>query len=172
MEEMEMDREEGWHPIERVPIPQRDYEFSADIARYQFSQSFALGRTVLDAACGTGYGTSRLIRSASFAVGLDISDEALFAAGSHNSCPNVVFVKGDAHHVPFPRQSFDLIVSFETIEHVAEPVKFLVSCKQLLKPDGILPISTPNLPLFEMNPSRKPNPYHLREYRPDEFGGL
>ncbi|MEM4188840.1 MAG: class I SAM-dependent methyltransferase, partial [Candidatus Hadarchaeum sp.] len=133
---------------------------------------------VLDAACGTGYGSAMLATEgrAARVIGLDISREAIVeASGKYGQIPNLEFMLGSVEDLPFPDDSFDLYTSFETIEHVPNPRKLLAEAVRVLKPGGILLISTPNRTLT--NPGKtlgdRPfNRFHLREWSMAEFANL
>src|SRR5262252_5618642 len=88
--------------------------------RYQFASAVASGRRVLDAACGEGYGSALLARTAQSVVGLDIDAAAVqHARARYGKQSNLRFEQGDAIALPAFASPFDLIVSFETLEHVA-----------------------------------------------------
>lgn len=146
-------------------------EAAVHIARYSFAKELCKGKRVLDAACGEGYG-SRLLANwgAKEVVGVDISAEAIASANQHFASDNVSFIQNDAETLPrlFEPHSFDLIVSFETIEHVQDPELFLRNILSLLKPDGIVAISCPN-DWWYFPTEEQRNPYHIRKYRLDEF---
>lgn len=149
-------------------------EAAIHIARYSFAQPYCGGKRVLDVACGEGYG-SRLLAEwgASDVVGVDISTEAVQSAQRHFGGGNVSFVQSEGETLleKFETESFDLIVSFETIEHVGDPVKFLTNVKRLLKPDGVIAISCPN-DWWYFPTDQEKNPYHLRKYSFEEFKAL
>ncbi|MFD4836101.1 class I SAM-dependent methyltransferase [Achromobacter sp. NPDC058515] len=149
-------------------------EAAIHIARYSFAKELCAGKRVLDAACGEGYG-SRLLANwgASEVVGVDISAEAIASAQQHFSSENVKFIQNDAETLPrhFEPHSFDLIVSFETIEHVQDPELFLRNIRDLLKPGGVVAISCPNDWWYFPTEAER-NPFHLRKYRLDEFRAL
>src|SRR5471032_1723176 len=95
------------------------------IRRYLFAQQFVAGRTVLDIACGTGYGSHMFhLARAKQVISIDISAEALAYASARWGAAG--FLAGDASAVPLKSASVDVIVSFETLEHLPEPNKFLV----------------------------------------------
>ena len=106
-------------------------------------------------------------------IGVDILQDALKDARKWNKGKaRVEFILSDAEALPFADNSFDVIVSLETIEHLRDTDKFLLECRRVLRKEGIFICSTPNKkvysPLF-----RKPfNPYHVREFYPEEFYGL
>lgn len=149
-------------------------EAAIHIARYSFAKELCAGKRVLDAACGEGYG-SRLLANwgASEVVGVDISAEAIASAQQHFSSESVRFIQNDAETLPrhFEPNSFDLIVSFETIEHVQDPELFLRNIRDLLKPGGVVAISCPNDWWYFPTEAER-NPYHLRKYHLDEFRAL
>ncbi|CUJ57439.1 class I SAM-dependent methyltransferase [Achromobacter aegrifaciens] len=146
-------------------------EAAVHIARYSFAKHCCAGKRVLDIACGEGYG-SRLLANwgASAVVGVDISEEAIANAQHYFSNDKVSFLKGTAESITeqFESHSFDMIVSFETIEHVQDPVLFLRNMKALLKPAGIIAISCPN-DWWYFPTEEQRNPFHLRKYHFDEF---
>lgn len=128
---------------------------------------------VLDAACGVGYGTSILAEHASFAVGVDLNDEALSYARTHYAKDNIIFLKGDLL-CPLDQQfegclkHADVIVSIETIEHFARPDidLYLDSLMGVLKPGGKFVVSTPFCKKSGPSPV---TPQHLYEFNLDDL---
>jgi SAM-dependent methyltransferase len=144
------------------------------IQRYMFAAEKLkpLGRCrVLDVACGVGYG-SRFIASecGCEVVGVDRDPEALKLATSRFSYPSVSFIADDCHTLDKCgcKEQFDAIVCFETIEHLAEPWRFLSRCAQLLRPSGVVIISTPNRSVSGHSNWE----YHVREYTATQFVSL
>ncbi len=135
------------------------------LARYQFALDFiARGDKVLDVPCGSGYGTKLLTSKEAEIYGVDIYTGAIEHAKEFFSDKLNSFLVGDMENMKklFPQDNiFDVIVSFEDIEHIKHPEKFLDKAKRLLKDKGKFIISTP----------RKPHdsPYHIREYSLEEF---
>jgi SAM-dependent methyltransferase len=139
-------------------------------ARYEFAARLAAGRRVLDAGCGSGYGTARLAEVASNVIGVDYAAEAIDYARGNFSGPNIRFVRASCEVLPIDSASVDLIVCFEVIEHLARWQEFLAEARRVLAPDGLLVISTPNEAYYA--DSRKltgPNPYHVHEF---DFAGF
>jgi ubiquinone/menaquinone biosynthesis C-methylase UbiE len=137
--------------------------------RYEFALPFIQGCNVLDAACGVGYGSALLAqRGACSVVGLDLSQHALEQARSRFTVPGVTFVRGDVLALPFDDASFDAIVSFETVEHVANPDGFMCEVARVLRPGGVILCSTPNRDFR----GRTQNPHHIHELSLDEFRAL
>ncbi len=136
------------------------------LARYRWATAFASGRRVLDAACGTGYGSRMLLEAgARQVVSMDVSREASGSA----------FVRGDAARLPAKDRSFDLYVSFETLEHVEEDEALLREARRVLSPGGVFLCSTPNRDFLSPGltlEDRPRNPYHVREYSMAEFEAL
>jgi SAM-dependent methyltransferase len=145
--------------------------FAEHRARYEFAARFARGQRVLDLACGSGYGTPILrAGGASEVVGVDLNVAAIAYARERYGGNGVSFHRGDAYDPP-PLGPFDLIVSFETIEHLEFPERFLSACGALLAPAGMMFVSTPYR--YRMNPDGSPlNPFHQREWQADEFAAF
>ena len=133
-------------------------------ARYAWAAQFARGRHVLDAACGTAYGTAMLATAgASSVVGVDL-DESVIAEVRESASPGVSFEVADLRKLSFGDDEFDLITCFEAIEHVTEPELVLNELARILRPDGLLLVSTPNRDVYTPG-----NPFHLRELTPNEL---
>ncbi|MEP6997804.1 MAG: methyltransferase domain-containing protein [Betaproteobacteria bacterium] len=118
--------------------------------RYAFARRYAEGARVLDAACGEGYGTALLGTMAAEAVGIDIDAAAIRHAQSTYGTGRIRFVEGSCTLIPLPDASLDMVVSFETIEHLeaADQPRMLAEFARVLKPDGLLVISSPNKRLY------------------------
>jgi 2-polyprenyl-3-methyl-5-hydroxy-6-metoxy-1,4-benzoquinol methylase len=113
------------------------------LARYHYAKSFCRGKRVLDVATGTGYGANILRQGgAAEVVAVDREQAALDYATGRYGTNGLRWVNGDAYNLPFDKE-FDVVVSYETIEHLKEPEKFVVQCKKAMKPDGLYMVSTP-----------------------------
>lgn len=125
----------------------RSFLYEEHIARYRFAENFCEGKTVLDIACGSGYGAALLSKKAKKVYGVDISKEAIEYSNKNYKEPNIEFIVGDVRAIPVEDNSIDLAVSFETIEHVNynEQEKFIGEIKRILKKDGVFICSTPNM---------------------------
>jgi SAM-dependent methyltransferase len=135
--------------------------------RYKFATEFVSGRRVLDIACGEGYGTSALgAAGAKSVIGIDVSQEACQYAHRKYGIDARV---GDAAAIPLPDRSIDLVVSFETVEHVPDPETFIRECSRVLVPGGSLIISTPNVDTYNDQPGAHHNPFHCSEMTTAEF---
>ena len=145
--------------------------FQEHTCRYIFASNYTKGKKVLDNACGTGYGAHYLLKSggAKEVVGVDISEDAVCYAKNGYEGENISFVCADALNLPFLNEYFDVIVSFETIEHLQNHHRFLSECQRVLKKDGLLVCSTPNKKIYSPYSEKPLNPFHFREFYPEEF---
>lgn len=142
------------------------------VGRYLFAKDRVGGLRVLDAACGTGYGSALLARAAASVTGVDIDVATIGFAAKRWASPTTSFVVGDVGNLPFADRTFDAIVSFETIEHVPDPDRVLDEFSRVLKPAGLLLVSTPSRDVYNWVsfPHGEGNPFHHSEMTPDEFG--
>ncbi len=150
-----------------VPGQASEPLFREHEARYVFASKFVKDRTVLDVACGTGIGTHYLLKEgARSCIGLDIDRPAIdYARAVYEGCK---FEECDATNLCVPDNLMDVVVSFETIEHLKDQQKFLSECNRVLRPGGLLVCSTPNRTMSRWTPE---NPYHLHEFTVEEFRG-
>jgi len=142
--------------------------FWEHIYRYKFACNYVVGKRVLDIACGEGYGTAAMARAgATEVVGVDISEETCVHAKRKYGVDARV---GDAQAIPLADASVDLVVSFETLEHVDSPELFVKECVRVLAPGGIIILSTPNKGIYRKDD--EPNPFHCSELSDEEFSRL
>lgn len=136
------------------------------LRRYETAARYVNGKKVLDIACGVGYG-SRMLRlaGATSVVGVDVSPETVQYAEQTYQTSGVEFICADAEQFKWNEQ-FDVVVSFETIEHLRHPIKFLENVHNLLISEGDLVLS---LPLGE---TRHFDPYHLHVFNQKEVFAL
>lgn len=138
--------------------------------RYAVAVSLAGGRDVLDCASGEGYGSALLARVARSVIGVDVSAEALDHARATYARDNLSFREGSAAALPLPDASADLIVSFETIEHHDQQAEMLAEFRRVLRPDGLLLLSSPDK--AQLEDVYGPNPFHVRELYRQELRDL
>ncbi len=127
------------------------------------------GLVVLDVACGAGFGLELLGQAGASAIGVDYAVGALWDIRRRQ--PHARLVRGDAMRLPLTDATVDLVVSFETIEHVPDAEALLCEIRRVLKPGGRLVLSTPNR-AFGPPERHTGNPFHVREFTADELGGL
>ncbi len=138
------------------------------LARYAFAARRAMGRRVLDAGCGIGYGSAQLAQIARHVVGLEIAAGVARSARQRYKAPRLDFVSGDCRKLPFPDEAFDLVVAFEVIEHLEGWESLLDESRRVLSAPGELIISTPNR-LYYAESREAPNPFHVHEFEYEEF---
>lgn len=135
------------------------------IARYIFATQFTKNKSVADIACGTGYGTRILIEqgAAKSCIGIDISSEAIEYANRNHNVPGSCYICASADKTPFEDNSIDIVVSFETIEHLPNDKVLLMEFHRIIKSGGLLICSTPNQWPLSIAP------FHTKEYDLSEF---
>jgi O-antigen biosynthesis protein len=134
------------------------------LARYWWAAGLVASKRVLDAGCGTAYGSEILGRAGATAVtGVDL-DGAVLEAARGSMPENVSLEVADVRELPYPDASFDVAVCFEVIEHVEKPEDVLTELRRVLAPDGLLIVSSPNRNVYPPG-----NPHHKREFDPDEL---
>ncbi|MFO1315286.1 MAG: class I SAM-dependent methyltransferase [Burkholderiales bacterium] len=139
--------------------------------RYAAVAPLAAGRRVLDAACGEGYGSHLLAQSARQVTGVDVSAEAIAHARARYARANLEFAAASVTALPLPDAAVDLVVSFETVEHLREQQAMLAEFRRVLAGDGVLVISSPNRPVYNEGGGVE-NHYHVRELDRDELAAL
>ncbi|MDP8979900.1 MAG: methyltransferase domain-containing protein [Acidobacteriota bacterium] len=153
-----------------IPGEVNDDLWNEHIARYAFARRYAGGKRVLDAGCGTGYGTAHLAQSARSVTGMDAADDAVSFAARSYSLANTGYLRGSCLQLPFGNGAFDLVVAYEVIEHVGDYRQFLTECARVLDRRGILLVSSPNKRYYaESRGETGPNPFHEHEFEAEEF---
>ena len=134
------------------------------LSRYRWAARAAAGRSVLDAGCGTAYGTRLLADGGARSVtGVDIAGSVLDAVAP--DMPEAVTLRqGDLRTLVDDDDTYELVVCFEVIEHFADPFPVLDELTRVLAPGGILLVSSPNRGVYQEG-----NPHHLHEFTPDEL---
>jgi 2-polyprenyl-3-methyl-5-hydroxy-6-metoxy-1,4-benzoquinol methylase len=151
-----------------VPGRTAEHLFREHEERYVFAGQYVKGKDVLDVACGTGVGTSYLHHAGARSVwGLDIDPQAVAFAKARYGIAS--FAQCDATELCLPDGSVDVVVSFETIEHLQDHQKYIKECRRVLRPGGIFICSTPNTKLYSR---RWENKYHVHELSSQEFQSL
>jgi O-antigen biosynthesis protein len=141
------------------------------LQRYSLVAQIIEGKDVLDLACGEGYGSYSMASKARSVTGVDVSSEAVAHARSRYPSENLKFLEGSATRLDIPNAAFDVVVSFETIEHLLEQEKMLSEIRRVLKPLGVLVISSPNRPIYSEE-SGEVNEFHVKELDFIEFDSL
>jgi SAM-dependent methyltransferase len=152
-----------------------DPMYCQHVARYLVARSWLVGEQIVDLGCGTGHGTAILARDRRVRViGIDAAQDAIDAAPLLWTSPNLAFHRGDALNIPLPDESADTVVSLETIEHVADPARFLDEVARILRPGGRLVLSTPDREHYSPSAAlgESHNPFHVSEMTRAEVSSL
>lgn len=153
-----------------IPGHVNDDLWSEHVGRYAFARRLVHGKRVLDAGCGTGYGSAELAQSAAEVTGVDIAADAIEYATANYPLPGLRFLESSCTAVPFPRESFDVLVAFEVIEHLPDYRAFLDESARVLTRAGLFIVSSPNKCYYAKTRSEiGPNPYHEHEFEAEEF---
>lgn len=141
--------------------------YGEHIVRYHSVAPHTAGKKVLDIASGSGYGSQILAQCASSVIGIDINEESVGYAQNNYSAPNLTYSVGSAMDIPLENSCVDMVVSFETIEHLPDYHKYLDEVKRVLRPNGVFIVSTPNDLEFS-----EQNVFHLHEFILEELEPL
>jgi 2-polyprenyl-3-methyl-5-hydroxy-6-metoxy-1,4-benzoquinol methylase len=153
-------------------VPAENYWYRRHLAVYEWIGARVRGKRVIDMACGEGYGSDVLARSAASVVGVDANPDAFEHARLRYRRQNLRFERGmiESHGQP---GAHDAVVLLQTIEHVQDPLAVVAHLRSLLASGGVAYVSTPNvLTLAPPGASKSDNPWHMREYRAEEFERL
>lgn len=138
------------------------------VHRYAFASQFVDSLDVLDIACGEGYGSALLARTANRVIGVDISEDVIKHASHRYGGDNLSFIQGSCTAIPLPDSSVDIVVSFETIEHHQEHDLMMREVSRVLRPEGIFVISSPEKKEYS-DVTGQNNPFHVKELYRHEF---
>jgi len=151
-------------------VPEENYWFQRHLAVYEWIAARTAGKRVVDMACGEGYGSDVLARSAASVVGVDANPDAHEHARLRYVRPNLRYERDLVESFAEP---CDAVVFLQTIEHVQDAGAILEHFKAMLAPGGVAYVSTPNLlTLAPPGAEKSDNPWHVREYRAEEFRAL
>jgi len=151
-------------------VPEENYWYRRHLAVYEWIGARVIGRRVVDLACGEGYGSEVLSRSARSVVGVDANPEAYEHARLRYRRQNLSFERALVEEWSEPCEA---VVFLQTIEHVQDPGAILAAFARVLAPGGVAYVSTPNvLTLAPPGAEKSGNPWHVKEYRAEEFRAL
>jgi len=149
-------------------VPEENYWYRRHLVVYEWIAQRVHGRKVVDLACGEGYGSAVLATTARSVMGVDANLEAFEHARA--KYPQVAF---ERNMIELWHGDVDCVVFLQTVEHIQDPDAMLEHIKELISPGGVAYVSTPNvLTLAPKGEARSGNPWHVREYRPDEYREL
>jgi ubiquinone/menaquinone biosynthesis C-methylase UbiE len=141
--------------------------YAEHMTRYLAAVEPCRGKVVLDIASGSGYGSFELAKVADRVIGVDVSEDAVTYAKEHYPADNLEFVVGSGTAIPLEDDSVDVVVTFETIEHIDDYRTFVRELRRVLRPGGLAIVSTPNDLEYEEN-----NHFHLHEFEREELNAL
>ena len=162
-------------PDEYKQSPQEYLIYLCHLETYRYAFEYVADKVVLDFGCGTGYGTNMLAEKCRSIIGVDVSEEAVVHAGKNYSNPNLkykVISSVEKSPLPFENNLFDVVVSFQVIEHINEARTYLKEIQRVLKPGGTVIVATPDRSA-RLFPFQKPwNAFHVHEYSDNELTEL
>ena len=171
---VQRDQPEGVPPLhltgERTlpDVPEENYWYRRHLVVYEWIAQRVHGRRVVDLASGEGYGAAVLAKTAASVIGVDANPEAF--EHSRAKYKNVSF---ERNMIELWQGDVDCVVFLQTIEHIQDPDAMLAHVRELIEPDGVAYVSTPNvLTLAPKGAERSGNPWHVREYKPGEYREL
>lgn len=154
--------------VERLSVDEESQAtllYSEHIVRYELAKQVVAGKTVLDIACGSGYGAQVLLQGgAQKVIGIDIDPTIIIKARKQYPDERITFEVGEATNLSLLEKSIDIITSFETIEHINDYETYLQELARVLTGEGVAIISTPNRDVFGQK-----NPFHVKEFTKEEF---
>jgi len=170
---IQSDQPEGVPPLELTgertlpDVPEENYWYRRHLVVYEWIAARVGGMKVVDLACGEGYGSATLARSAAEAIGVDANPEAFAHASARYTTDNLSFRRDLVENFDEPR---DAVVFLQTIEHIAEPGPLLDGFARIAP---VSYISTPNLlTIAPAGAEKSDNPWHVKEYRLEEYRAL
>ena len=146
--------------------------YNEHFARYVYARQFCAGKKILDTGCGTGYGSRHLAEAAQCVVGIDNDRAAIAYAKSKFSASNTQYFVADCQCLPFADGTFDVVTSFELIEHLPDARAHLAEVRRVLRPGGVLVVSTPNHDVYAEHRGGELNPFHVQEWNFAQFASL
>ena len=147
-----------------------NYWFRRHEVVYRHCADICAGRDVFEAGCGEGYGADLLAASANRVLALDY--DAATVAHVRARYPAVEVAEGNLAALPLPDASVDVVVNFQVIEHLWDQPQFITECLRVVRPGGLLLISTPNRITFTPGSDVPVNPFHTRELNAAELAEL
>jgi ubiquinone/menaquinone biosynthesis C-methylase UbiE len=153
---------------ERLEVTDLSENTAEHLHRYALARTFCINKAVLDIASGEGYGSYLLANQALKVTGVDLDAAVVTAANRKYVLPNLQYKQGDATKIPCDDNSFDVVVSFETLEHHAMHHEMMAEIKRVLKPSGTCIISTPDKLIYS-DKKNYANPFHVKELYKQEF---
>lgn len=146
-----------------IPPQERELSVVYEHHKYAYDETlqYVTDKTVLDVGCGTGYGVKICSETAKFVVGLDYDLSAVKYCNDNFATDNNSFLNSNALFLSIGTDVFDIAITFQVIEHISDPLKFINELKRVVKPSGLIIISTPNV--ADSIKGKYGNPFHINE---------
>ncbi|MDG5483601.1 class I SAM-dependent methyltransferase [Mycolicibacterium gadium] len=151
-------------------LAEENYWFRRHEVVYERLASLCADRDVLEAGCGEGYGADLIADVANTVIGLDYDDSAV--AHVRARYPRIDMRQGNLAELPLADSAVDVVVNFQVIEHLWDQGQFVAECLRVLRPGGVLLMSTPNRITFSPGRDTPINPFHTRELNAAELSEL
>ena len=148
-------------------VPTENYWFRRHEVAYHFALPHVAGQRVLEVGCGEGYGTALLATVARQVVGIDYDAPTIAHAAA--AYPRAAFARANLAALPVRTASIDVVATLQVIEHVWNHPEFVRECRRVLRPDGLLLVTTPNRLTFSPGRDEPVNPFHTKEFTADEL---
>ena len=150
------------------------WDYYHHLSKYVFAAKFANGKDILEVGCGTGYGSSYLLKKAARSVVAgDYSEIGLKLAVANFRKDKLEFIRLDGEHLPLANFSFDLVISFGVVDHLDDPEAYISECLRVLRPGGIFMCSATNRKLIRPFFTRRPiDLWHKTEFTAEELSQL
>lgn len=140
------------------------------LAKYCWAARYAPGRIVLEAGCGAGYGAAEIAKKAKKVYAIDINSETIKRCQkTYSQDKKIIFKIGDVTKLDFPSNFFDLVIAFELIEHIPDYNQAVEEFYRVLKPKGLLILSTPNKDVYSPGTKKPFYPFHIKEFTLEEL---
>ncbi|HEY7045821.1 MAG TPA: class I SAM-dependent methyltransferase [Jatrophihabitantaceae bacterium] len=171
-------REPG-SPVDQLPLTgertapgvwHENYWFRRHEAAYEHLLTYASVRLLLEIGCGEGYGTARFASVAGEVIGLDYDAATVRHAASRYAGPT--FLRANLAALPVRDDAIDVVAGLQVIEHVWDHPQFVHECRRVLRPGGVLLLTTPNRVTFSPGRDTPTNPFHTHEYTAAELTEL
>jgi SAM-dependent methyltransferase len=160
--------------LDRYQSSPEDYAiYLMHIATYRFAEPYTQGKRVLDYGCGSGYGSALIAETAARVTGVDVAEDAVAFARDRFKRDNLDYrrVAPDGP-LPFEDAAFDTVLSFQVLEHIADPSLYLSEIRRVLTPGGRLVLATPDRSTRLLPLQRPWNRWHVHEYGAAELERL
>jgi SAM-dependent methyltransferase len=151
-------------------VPEENYWFRRHEAAYAFAVPLVAGATLLEVGCGEGYGTALLAGRAHSVLGLDY--DARTVAHAAATYRRASFVRANLAALPVRSASVDAVATLQVIEHVWNHGEFVRECLRVLRPGGLLIVTSPNRLTFSPGLEEPVNPFHTKEFTAAELAEL